>query len=292
MHPALFYSREDDGALRCGLCAHNCLILPGQRGICGARENIDGRLYALSYGNIVAANIDPIEKKPLYHFLPRTLSYSVATPGCNFRCRFCQNWQIAQMQATRPPGHRATRKRYLPENIVRAARESGCRSISYTYTEPTIFFEYALDIARLARRQGLANVFVTNGYINEGPLKEIADYLDAANVDLKSFREEVYSRVCGGRLAPVLDTITRMHSLGIWVEITTLVVPGLNDDMQQLGQIARFIAGIDKGIPWHILRFHPDYKMMDAPCTPIQTLNRARSLAYSLGLKYVYLGNV
>ncbi len=287
---ASLYRKLEDGLAACDLCAHRCRIRPGAFGVCQVRENRDGTLVTHAYGEVIAAHVDPIEKKPFYHFLPGTRSFSIATAGCNFRCSFCQNWQISQASKAASPAGRGEAAE--PAEIVRAARQSGCRSISYTYTEPTIFFEYARDIAVLARAEGLANTFVTNGFMTAEALEAARPWLDAANVDLKSFRDETYKKTCGGRLGPVLETIRRMREAGIWVEVTTLVVPGLNDADDELKGIAGFLAGVDRDIPWHISRFHPDYKYTTAPPTPQETLDRAVRRGQAAGLRYVYVGNI
>lgn len=280
----------DGGRAACRLCAHRCVVAPGKKGICAVRENRGGRLVTLVYGEVVAAHADPIEKKPLYHFLPGSKALSIATPGCNFRCGFCQNWQISQ--APRRAGGDLAGEPFPPEAVVRAAVAAGCRSVSYTYTEPTIFFEYARDTARLAREAGLLNNFVTNGYMTAEALEALAPVLDAANVDLKAFQDETYRRVCGGRLEPVLASIRKMRELGIWVEVTTLVVPGLNDGRDELAAIAGFIASVDPAIPWHVSRFHPDYEYTEAPATPLATLRLAAEAGREKGLKHIYVGNV
>ncbi len=287
---AMLYRHLDEGRVECALCAHRCQVAPGKFGLCGVRENRDQKLVTHVYGEVIAAHIDPIEKKPLYHFLPGSTSFSIATVGCNFRCPFCQNWQISQ--ATKKDREFREGHKLSPEEIVQQARSSGCRSISYTYTEPTIFFEYAYDTGRLGRQAGLANVFVTNGYMTAEALETIKPYLDAANVDLKAFRDETYKKVCGARLEPVLESIRLMRKLGIWVEVTTLVVPGMNDGDDELTDIARFIASVSPDIPWHISRFHPDYKYTDARATPLTTLKKAFSMGKEAGLEYVYVGNV
>jgi pyruvate formate lyase activating enzyme len=287
---ATLWAPAGDGAVACRLCAHRCLIQPGRRGVCAVRENRDGRLVTLVYGEVVAAHVDPIEKKPLYHFLPGSTALSIATPGCNFRCGFCQNWQISQAPRSRGGGLEG--EPFPPAAVVRAAVDAGCRSISYTYTEPTIFFEYASDTARLARDAGLLNSFVTNGYMTAEALEAIRPVLDAANVDLKAFRDETYRKVCGARLEPVLESIQRMKALGVWVEVTTLVVPGLNDGVGELEAIARFIASVDPDIPWHVSRFHPDYEYTGAAATPIPTLRAAAEAGRREGLRYIYVGNV
>ncbi len=287
---ALLWEKIDEQWVHCFLCAHECRIAESKFGVCGVRQNIGGILHTLIYAEIIAANIDPIEKKPLYHFLPGSKSYSIATIGCNFKCGFCQNWQISQ--ASIREGGIPSKCRIMPEQIVKEAKNNNCASISYTYTEPTIFFEYAYDTAKLAREANLYNVFVTNGYMTRPALEMIKPYLDAANVDLKGFSEDYYAKNCKGRLQPVLNTITSMKELGVWVEVTTLVIPGENDSDEELGQIAQFIAGVDKDIPWHISRFHPDYRLLNHQPTPIETLRRAREIGHRKGLRYVYLGNV
>jgi pyruvate formate lyase activating enzyme len=287
---ALLWDPAGEGAVVCRLCAHRCVVKPGKRGLCAVRENREGRLVTLVYGEVVAANVDPIEKKPLFHFLPGSTALSIATPGCNFRCGFCQNWQISQ--APRRGGGGIAGEPFAPEAVVRAALDSGCRSISYTYTEPTVFFEYAAETARLAREAGLLNNFVTNGYMTAEALEDLRPVLDAANVDLKAFNDETYKRVCGARLEPVLDSIRRMKTFGIWVEVTTLVVPGLNDGGAELASIARFIASVDPDIPWHVSRFHPDYEYTQAPATPVATLRAAAAAGRREGLRHIYVGNV
>ncbi|GAM08166.1 putative protein [Geobacter sp. OR-1] len=289
MQEALCYERVDDDAVRCHLCRHLCRIAAGKRGICGVRENRDGTLVTLVYGKVVAESIDPVEKKPLFHFQPGSSTYSIATAGCNFRCRHCQNYTISQVPpgTTQIPGVLRT-----PEEVVSSAIASGCRSISYTYTEPTIFFEFALDTARLARKAGLANVFVTNGYITPDALDLIAPVLDAANIDLKGFSDSFYREIAGAGLDGVLDTIRDYCRRGIWVELTTLLITGLNDSDEELEGLTRFIAdelGVD--VPWHISRFFPTYLMTDRPPTPVATLHRAAEIGKKAGLRYIYQGN-
>jgi len=287
---AMLYEKLSDGSVRCNLCAHRCVIAQGKRGICHVRENSNGSLYTLVYGRLIAEHVDPVEKKPLYHFYPGSTAYSIATPGCNFRCEWCQNWEISQMPREQ---HLPREENVSPEEIATNARRVGSRSIAYTYTEPTIFFEYTYDTARLARDAGLANVYVTNGYMTAETLRTIKPYLDAANVDLKGFRDETYRKYVGARLQPVLDSLREMKRLGIWIEVTTLVVPGVNDDPAELENAAKFVAN-DLGVdtPWHISRFFPAYKMTDVSPTPVATLQRARQIGLEAGLRYVYLGNV
>lgn len=290
MKLALFQEPKEGGKVLCGLCSHRCLIAPGHRGICAVRENLDGTLFSLVYDRIIARNIDPIEKKPLFHFLPGSISFSIATPGCNFRCKHCQNADISQLPRDR--GGMVPGEPVSPAEIVEAALRHRCASISYTYTEPTIFFELAYDTAKLARKAGLKNVFVTNGYITPEALREISPFLDAANIDLKGFTDDFYKNVCGARLQPVLDSIRLYRELGIWLEITTLVIPGHNDSENELRQIAQFIRSVDEGVPWHVSRFHPTYKLIDQPVTPVKTLKHARRIGLEAGLRYVYEGNI
>ncbi|MCJ7722162.1 AmmeMemoRadiSam system radical SAM enzyme [Candidatus Bathyarchaeota archaeon] len=290
MREAIFYEKLDDKLVNCNLCSHRCSrIADSKRGICGVRENRDGKLYSLVYGKIVSCAIDPIEKKPLFNFLPGSKSYSIATVGCNFRCDNCQNYDISQLPKER---NIIVGQETSPEEIVSAAKRSNCASIAYTYSEPTIFFEYAYDIAKLAKKEGLKNAFVTNGYITPEALKEISPYLDAANVDLKSFSDDFYRKRCGARLQPVLDAIRLYKSLGIWTEITTLIIPSLNDSEEELGKIAEFIKDVGEDTPWHITQFHPTYKLIDLPRTPVTTLRKARDIGLEAGLRYVYEGNV
>src|SRR3989339_538374 len=289
-HEALFWEKLNENKGRCHLCAHECKIPEAGFGICGVRQNIEGTLYTHVYGEVIAANVDPIEKKPLYHFLPGSLTYSVATVGCNFKCGFCQNWQISQVSAAN--GDTVQKRRMTPQEIVAEAMRNRCLSIAYTYTEPTIFFEYAYDTARLAKEAGLRNVFVTNGYMTRQALEVISPYLDAANVDLKSFNDDSYRRTCKARLQPVLDTLAAMKEIGVWLEVTTLVVPGENDSEQELRQLTEYLARIDTRIPWHISRFHPDYEFQNRAATPVETLLKAREIGREAGLHYIYLGNV
>lgn len=286
---ARLYSRAEGDKVDCRLCAFRCHISDGKRGVCGVRENNGGVLYSLVYGKLITEHVDPVEKKPLFHFQPGSSSYSIATAGCNFRCLHCQNAEISQMPKTQ---HKVLGEDARPDEVVLEAVESGCSSISYTYTEPTIFFEYAYDIGVMARQMGLKNIFVTNGYMTRECLDEAKGMLDAANVDIKAFTEDFYRRVCGARLAPVLESIEYMRSLGIWVEVTTLVIPTLNDSDSELREIARWIYKTDKAMPWHISAFHPAYKLTDIRRTPASTLERAREIGLEEGLRYVYTGNI
>jgi pyruvate formate lyase activating enzyme len=244
----------------------------------------------LIYDRVIASHVDPIEKKPLFHFLPGSRSFSLATPGCNFRCKHCQNADISQLP--RDHGESIPGEPLNPEQIVVLAQRYQCASISYTYTEPTIFFELALDTAKRASAEGIRNVFVTNGYITPEALKEIRPWLHAANIDLKGFSDDFYRHICGARLQPVLDSIRLYRELGIWIELTTLVIPGHNDSEEELHKIADFIRSVDPDIPWHVSRFHPTYKLVDQPSTPVRTLNKAREIGLAAGLRHVYEGNV
>jgi pyruvate formate lyase activating enzyme len=288
---AYLYEPLKEQVVKCNLCSHRCLIRAGKRGICSVRENRAGILNTLVYGKLIAQHIDPIEKKPLFHLSPGSRSYSIATVGCNFKCLFCQNADIAQMPSDR--NGMIVGDPVSPETVVAAAIRADCRSISYTYTEPSVYFEFAHDTARIAHEKGLLNVFVTNGYMTPEALRMISPYLDAANVDLKSFSDSYYKKYCGARLSPVKETLILMKSLNILVEITTLLVTGLNDGKTELESLARFIAeSLGPETPWHISRFHPTYKLTDRPPTPLKSLVTARDIGLSAGLKYVYLGNV
>ncbi|MDA8165432.1 MAG: AmmeMemoRadiSam system radical SAM enzyme [Desulfobacteraceae bacterium] len=290
MKEALFWEAEKDNQVWCHLCGHGCHIKEERVGICGVRKNVGGRLYSLVYGRLVAENVDPIEKKPLFHFQPGSTSYSISTVGCNFKCEHCQNYQISQFPSRRSAeivGQERTAK-----EVVAAAEGAGCRSISYTYVEPTIFYEFAYDCGVVAHQRGLKNVFVSNGFMGREVVKPLAQMLDGINVDIKAFTEKFYREVCKARLAPVLENVRLLHELGVWVEITTLVIPGWNDSPEELRDIARFVKGIDASIPWHVTAFHPTHKMMDRPPTPASTLRLAREIGLEEGLRYVYQGNI
>lgn len=289
LHEARFQERAKDGRVRCVLCPHHCTLAEGRRGICGVRLNRGGVLHTLVYDRLAAVHLDPIEKKPLFHFLPGSLTYSVATVGCNLRCAFCQNWEIAQWRGgveEEAPGQRMT-----AEDIVQAACDEGAQSVACTYTEPTVFYELAYEVAVLARERRLRNVWVSCGFTEEAPLRQIAPLLDAVNVDLKFGLESRYRRVSGARLEPVLEAIRLYRALGVWVEVTTLIVPGLNDSTEELETIARFLRSVGPEIPWHVTRFHPCCRMLDRPVTPLATLQRAREIGAAAGLRYLYEGN-
>jgi pyruvate formate lyase activating enzyme len=275
--------------VHCDLCAHRCRIPEGHAGVCQVRVNEGGALKTLVLNRLVAAAADPIEKKPLFHFLPGSTAFSIATAGCNFRCRYCQNWQISQAPRG---GGRVDGEVTSPQAVVEAARRRGCSTIAYTYTEPTIFFETAEAVGSLARQGGLKNIFVTNGYMTPEAVQRARSFLDAANVDLKGFDDGRYRKICGATLKGVLSGIEALVEAGVWVEITTLVVPGVNDSEEELGAIARYVAGLGRHIPWHISRYHPDYEMLDVAATPLGSLQRAYDLGRAAGLKFVYVGNV
>ncbi len=291
-HTAILWERlaPDDLRVRCNLCSHRCVIPPGRQGACCVRENRDGVLVTLVYDRTIAQNIDPIEKKPLFHFQPGSKSFSIATAGCNFRCAFCQNWEISQMPREQDAiaGSPAT-----PQQIAQAAVRTGCASVAYTYTEPTIYAEYALDTAREAVALGLKNVFVSNGYMTPELLRLMAGLIHGINVDLKAGRGEFYHRISGAALEPVLANLKLIQQLGIWLEVTTLVIPGLNDNEDELRWIARYLFDeLGPDVPWHISRFYPQYKMTATPPTPAVTLERAWRIGREVGLRYVYVGNV
>ena len=287
---AMFYKKLKDQIVRCNLCSHRCLILPSKKGICNVRENRNGKLYTLVYGRTIAKAVDPIEKKPLFHFYPGSSAYSIATVGCNFHCKHCQNYDISQLPAET---FKIIGDSTSPESIVSDTQKYDCKSIAYTYTEPTIFYEYAYDIAKLAHKENIKNIFVTNGYISEAALKGIQPYLDAANIDLKSFNDSFYRNTCGARLTPVLDSIRLHKELGILIEINTLLIPTLNDSDEELKKIATFIHDeLGSEVPWHISAFYPTYKMLDLPRTPVDTLRRAKRIGLDASLKHIYIGNV
>lgn len=282
------------GAVRCNLCSHRCVIPPGKQGACCVRENVDGRLYTLVYDRTIAQHVDPIEKKPLFHFHPGTTAFSIATPGCNFRCAFCQNWEISQSPRDGAShGDGVLGVALTPQQAAATARRHGCASIAYTYTEPTIFAEYALDCAAEARKLGLNNVFVSNGYMTPELIDRMSGLIDAINVDLKAGRGEFYRRISGASLQPVLKNLKLLKQRGIWLEVTTLVIPGLNDTDDELRWVAQYLASeVGPDTPWHISRFHGQYLMADTPSTPARVLERAYDLGKDAGLHYVYVGNL
>jgi pyruvate formate lyase activating enzyme len=293
MKEALLYKKLKNKIVECRNCPHYCRISEGKRGLCGVRENIDGKLYALNYGKVCALEIDPIEKKPFFHFLPGSQSLSIATVGCNFSCLSCQNWHISQAPKINPKD--IWGEEISPESVVKLALQNKCPSISYTYTEPTIFSEFALDCMKLAKERGLKNNWVSNGYFSKELFKEISPFLDAINVDLKSFEEEFYIKYCGGRLQPVLDNLKRIKEKGIWLEVTTLIIPTLNDKIEIFENIARFIKKeLGEETPWHVTQFCGaiSWRLQDLPDTPKETLMKAREIGLKEGLRYVYTGNI
>ncbi len=288
---AVLWTPAENGKTQCNLCNWRCLIKDGKSGRCAVRENVGGTLYSANYHKVCSANPDPIEKKPLFHFQPGSRSFSIAAMGCNFRCEFCQNWQVSQ--AAFETGQ-ISGQPIPPEQIVAAAIRDGCASIAYTYTEPTVFMELCNECGRLGKERGLANVFVSNGFMTIGAVDFAADWLDGINVDLKAFTDDYYRQLCKARLQPVLDTISYIaNQTNIWLEITTLLVPGRNDSDDELKQLADFIVGsAGSDVPWHISRFHPQYKYSGSVPTPVESLERAFEIGKAAGLRYVYLGNV
>ena len=290
MKEAMFYQQGQGDDVICGLCNHRCHIKEGKRGICGVRENRDGKLYSLVYGRLVAENSDPIEKKPLFHFLPGSTSFSISTLGCNFKCLHCQNHQISQYPHLH--GGEITGNERSVQSVVEDAFRKSCASICYTYVEPTIFYEFAYDCSMLAHERQLKNVFVSNGYMTPEVTRHLAKTLDGINIDIKSFADDFYKKVCKARLQPVLDNVRLMYELGVWIEVTTLIIPGLNDSVEELHDIAKFIKGVSPAIPWHVTAFYPTFKMMDREPTSVATLRKAREIGLEEGLRFVYEGNI
>ena len=295
---AKFYEKLEDKNLRCLACSHKCIISEGGVGICGVRQNIDGRLMLLNYGKPVAIHVDPIEKKPLYHFLPGKKALSIGFLGCNFRCSWCQNWEISQTPKMFDSLEEKIKfidensYRYSPEEIVNIALKYNVDMIAYTYNEPCVFSEYALDISKIAKKQGMKCVFVTSGYESDILLEGSKDLIDAYNIDLKCFSDETYLRHVGARLDFVLDTIEKIYKMGKHIEITTLIIPNLNDSIKELKDIAEFIKSLDKRIPWHVSAFYPCYKFKDRKPTTLDHLLKAYEIGKDVGLEYIYLGNV
>lgn len=283
-----YFTSLERGEIQCELCPHRCRVAKGKRGICRVRENRDGEYYSLVYGNPCAVHLDPIEKKPLFHILPGTTSFSLATAGCNFSCKFCQNWEISQAAPEDLYSYEVP-----PELIVNRAKEIGARSIAYTYAEPTIFYEYMIDIGALVKKSGLLNVYHSNGFINPEPLKNLCKVLDAANIDLKGFSENFYQELCSGNLAPVLETLKTLKQEKVHLEITNLIIPTKNDEMSMVREMCLWIKKeLGAETPIHFSRFYPLYKLKTLPQTPVSTLDKARAMALSVGLEYVYIGNV
>lgn len=291
MQEVILYQKLTNQNVKCYVCNHFCIMANGKRGFCGVRENKEGKLYSLNYDKIIAQYIDPIEKKPLFHYLPGTFTYSISAIGCNFRCAQCQNWEISQaakLYTNEIPGEKVS-----PKEIIAQAIKNNCPSISYTYTEPTVFIELALETMKIAKEKKIKNVWVSNGYMSRETIEVISPYLDAINVDLKFFTEENYQKVCQAKLQPVLENLKEIRKRNIWLEITTLLIPKVTDKDKQIEKMANFIKKeLGDDVPWHISRFHPDYQMIDKEITPDESLNQAYEIGKKFGLKYVYVGNV
>lgn len=288
LYQAKYYQKVGNNMIQCFLCPNRCILSEGQIGLCKVRKNIDGELYSLTYGKIAAQHVDPIEKKPFFHVLPGSNAYSIAATGCNLRCIFCQNWNISQVFPWDVPT-----KEITPEQVVEDAILKGSKSIAFTYSEPTVFYEYMLDTAKLAKEKGLKTVVVSSGYINPEPLRELLEYIDAYKVDLKAFKNSFYSKFTGGSLEPVLETMKIIKEQGVWLEIVNLLIPGENDKDEEIRQMAKWIKeNLGDDVPLHFSRFHPQYKLQNLPPTPVETIIRAREIAMEQGLKYVYTGNV
>ncbi len=285
MIEALFYDKIENGYVKCRLCGHNCVIPPDKKGVCRVRKNIGGKLYSLNSDKIVASALDPIEKKPLYHFLPGSFSFSVASAGCNFNCPFCQNYSISHIEEVF--GEKIDFK-----DIVRNAVYEKAESISYTYSEPTVFYELVKNVSLMAKKRGIKNVIVSNGFMSDEVAEEMSSFIDGANIDLKFFSNDSYKRYTSGNLDKVKSSIEILHKKGVWVELTTLIIPGLNDSDEELDEMSKWIVSLDADIPWHISRFFPQYKMLDKDITPLATLKKAYEIGKSNGIRHIYIGNV
>ena len=291
MSSAAWLSKKlEDGRIACEACNQHCKLHEGEYGICGIRKVENGELKLLTYGLAAAVNVDPVEKKPMFHFLPGSKAFSFGTVGCNFSCKFCQNFDISQYP--KEHNHEVFGRPLSPQTAVDLALQQGCQSIAYTYNEPVVFFEYTYDTAKIAHEAGLKNIYVTSGYETHKAIDTIAPFLDGMNIDIKSYSQSFYKDICGASLKPVLDTIEYARKKGIWVETTTLLIPGHNDSDEEIRAIAKFQADLDPSMPWHISGFYPMYKMKDVPPTPPQTLRRAYEIGKEMGLKYVYVGNI
>ena len=289
LHPASYWQTIKNTTLQCLLCPRKCVLASGQRGVCTVRINKEGRLYSLGYGNPVAIHIDPIEKKPFFHVSPGASVYSLAVAGCNMRCVFCQNWQISQSKPDEVQSYNLA-----PEEVVNQIIQNNCRFIAYTYTEPTVFYEYMLDISKIAKARGIKNTMHTCGYINQEPLRELLKYMDAVNVDLKGFSPEIYAKISEmAQLEPVLETLKTIKNAGVWLEITCLIIPGLNDAAVSMKEMCVWIKeNLGDEVPVHFSRFMPAFRLMNLPPTPLEKLEEAYKIAKNAGLKYVYIGNV
>lgn len=288
LHPAMWFETRPGNIVRCVLCPNRCVLSDGQIGICRVRKNVGGKLYSLVYGRVAALHVDPIEKKPFFHVLPGSKSFSLATPGCNLRCVFCQNWEISQAFPWQIPTQRLT-----PVEIVNGALKSGCRTIAFTYSEPIIFYEYMLDVAKLAREKNIKTVVVSSGYISPEPLRELLRHVDAYKVDLKAFNDNFYEELTGGDRESVLTALKIIHESGVWLEIVTLLIPGKNDSADEVRELARWVKeNLGPDVPLHFSRFYPQYKLQQLPPTPQETIVRAWQIAREEGLHYVYTGNI
>lgn len=281
---AKHWTKLEDNKVRCELCPYRCVLKEGQMGVCRVRKNIGGKLYTLNYGSVSSIAVDPIEKKPLFHFKPKSEVLSLSTVGCNMRCKHCQNWEISQAGMEFP-----YLREMSPDEVMKIARNY--EGIAWTYNEPTIWHEFTLDVSKMAKKEGLYTVYVTNGYINEEPLREIGQYLDAMNIDVKAFRDEFYRKIAGARLQPVIDTVERAYRMGIHIELTYLIIPDLNDDSKEIRKFAEWVYELSPEIPVHFSRFFPMYKLTDKPPTPLKTMHNAYKIAKEVGLEYIYLGN-
>ncbi len=289
---ASYWIKKEGSTVKCQNCPHQCVLRDGQRGFCRVRENRGGKLYTLAYGNPCAVHIDPIEKKPLYHFLPGTNAYSIATAGCNLRCKHCQNYQISQVAPEETSNYKLQPKSLVNE-VIHRKRLYNISSIAYTYTEPSVFIEYMLDSAKIAKKEGIKNVYHSNGYLNKEPLLELIPYLDGANVDLKFFNNDSYREIASGSLEPVLDTLKRLKSGGVWLEITYLIIPTINDSKKEIKEMTSWVLNnLGDEIPIHFSRFYPTYKLENLPGTPLETVETAREIALEMGVKYAFVGNV
>ncbi|MGB9626415.1 MAG: AmmeMemoRadiSam system radical SAM enzyme, partial [Phycisphaerae bacterium] len=287
-HEALFWDRLADNRVKCRLCPRECEVADVERGYCGVRENQGGRYQTLVYGALCSANVDPIEKKPLFHYQPGTTAFSVATAGCNIECKFCQNWQISQFRPEQVESVLVT-----PEQLVAACRSRNVPTLAYTYSEPVVFYEYMHDAAEAGRRQGIGSVMISNGYIREEPLRQLCRHLTGVKIDFKGFRETFYAEQCHGELKPVMATLETLRDIGIWFELVILIIPTLNDSPDEIREMARWVVKrLGPDVPMHFTRFHPTYRMTNLPPTPVATLDQCRTIAMNEGVHYVYAGNV
>ncbi len=292
MKKSQFYKKLENNFVQCRTCCHYCRLAPGEIGQCQVRKNIKGDLYSLVYGKIIAQGVDPIEKKPLYEFLPGTFTYSLATPGCNFSCLHCQNADIAKPVEIENFINEFAAKEFKPQEIIDQALQYNCQSISYTYTEPTVFADFALDIMKQAKKANLKNVWVSNGYFSNEVFTAIKPYLDAVNIDLKTFNDKTYQKICGAHLEPVKENIKKAVKAKVHTEVTTLLIPEVNDRSEEIKRMAEFLYSVDPKIVWHISAFYPAYKMIDKPPTDIKTLKKIKKIAKKCGLTKTFLGNI